>query len=258
MCDADPMDTVLDEPVADDQYLYVATHDWSSAHVGTRWRDYRYRGESWRRDWIPGDRRRDWLAEREPTGRRVWLSGSEKRAVAAGFAEFVRDRPADSRRVPGGGFFGADGWWQVPTADFLAALPRDPDELYRRLCTDSPAERRGYVGPLVYGVDVLRTGLVPADLRAALYQALRLLPGLTVVADTVNPDGAPAIALCLDHTPWRTEVFVDPVTGHYIGERQTCVARVRDCRAGWVLRSAAVTRAVVERIGVRRGGDTTG
>ncbi|HEX4722383.1 MAG TPA: CU044_5270 family protein [Pseudonocardiaceae bacterium] len=260
----DPSDAVLDEHVADDEYLLLQTHGWSAGHVGTRWREFLFRTESWRREWIPGDRSRDWLSEHEPTGARQWLAGSEKQAIAAGFADFVAPRPGELRRAAHGEYHGPiEGSWQTPTLEFLASLPRDPGALYRQLCADSPSGRAGYVGPFVYAVDALRGGLVPADLRAALYRALRSVPGLRVVPDVTNPDGAPAIALLLDHSPRRTEVFVDPATGHFAGERDTCIADVRRgarfmFRAGWVLGSSSVTRAVVDGIGVRRGGATIG
>ncbi len=70
----------------------------------------------------------------------------------------------------------ASGCWQVPTADFLAALPRDARQLYDRLRADSPADRHRYTGVLTYAIDALQTGLVPADLRAAVYRALLLRP----------------------------------------------------------------------------------
>lgn len=260
----DPSDAAVDEQVADDEYLLLESHGWGAGHVGTRLRQFLYLTESWHREWIPGDRGREWVREYEPTGARKWLAGSEKRAIAHGFAEFVQPRAAQRRSAPNGEYYAPiQGSWQTPTPAFLAALPRDPDELYRRLCADSPAGRAGYVGPFVYAVDALRTGLVPADLRVALYRALRSVPGLAVVPDTANPDGAPAIALRLDHSPRRTEIFVDPATGHYIGARDTCIANVRyglrfAMRAGWVLGFSSVTRAVVDGVGVRRGGATIG
>lgn len=255
----DPPDAAVDEQVADDEYLLLESHGWGASHVGTRLRQYLYLTESWNRQWIPGDRGRDWVREYEPTGARKWLAGSEKSAIANGFAESVVPRSAQRRSAANGAYYGPiQGSWQTPTPEFFAALPRDPDELYRRLYADSPAGRAGYVGPFVYAVDALRTGLVPADLRVALYRALRSVPGLTVVADTANPDGAPAVALRLDHSPRRTEVFVDPATGHYIGSRDTCIANVRyglrlAMKAGWVLGSSSVTRAVVDAVDVRRG-----
>lgn len=146
--------------------------------------------------------------------------------------------------------------WQIPTPDFLAALPRDPRQLYERLCVDSPpSDWPGYVGPLVYGLDALRTGRIPADLRAALYQALLLLPGITITKTATNSDGATAVMLLLDHKPERTEVFLDPDTGHFTGERRTLITSsfrgpFRGLKAGTVLRSSAVTMAVVDEIGV--------
>ena len=64
--------------------------------------------------------------------------------------------------------------WQVPTPAWLAALPRDTDALRARMYADAAGH-----GPstdaevLVIAADVMRSGLVPADLRAAVFRVLR-------------------------------------------------------------------------------------
>jgi len=40
---------------------------------------------------------------------------------------------------------------------------------------------------IVYVADVLRSGLVPADLRAALFQVLKAVPGVDVSETRVSP-----------------------------------------------------------------------
>jgi RNA polymerase sigma-70 factor (ECF subfamily) len=42
--------------------------------------------------------------------------------------------------------------------------------------------------------DLLRTGLVPADLRASLYKAAALIPGVTITDTQATLDGRTGIA----------------------------------------------------------------
>jgi hypothetical protein len=99
--------------------------------------------------------------------------------------------------------------WQIPNPHFMGGLPHDPGQLYARLRADSPDDRPGYVRPFAYAADALRSGRVPADLRAALYRALLLLPGIKIT-EAPDQDGAPRIALAIDDGARRNEIFIDP------------------------------------------------
>ncbi|MGH3436956.1 MAG: hypothetical protein ACRDRN_10880 [Sciscionella sp.] len=110
--------------------------------------------------------------------------------------------------------------------------------------------RAGYVGPWVYALDALRTGLVPADLRKGLYRALQQLPGVRPAASATNLEGAPALALVLELSPIRQEMLTDPRTGHYIGERQTEAGSHLALRhEPMPITDRAVRRAIVDHIG---------
>lgn len=111
---------------------------------------YAYPAEHVLQLWVPADPARDWLLDRRTTGARVWLSGTEEQAAADGFGTEAH---------------WPTGRWQTPNTEFLAGVTRDPRLLYERLRRDSP-ERSGYHGPFTYAADVLRSGLVPPDLRA--------------------------------------------------------------------------------------------
>ena len=50
----------------------------------------------------------------------------------------------------------------------------------------------------------LRSGLVPADLRAALYAALTALPAVKVDGHATDCEGNPRLALVHDDGPTRT------------------------------------------------------
>lgn len=249
---------VIDEPIEPGQYRYLATRAWWMASFGSRRRSYAYLAEHLMREWIPADARDDWLLERENTGRRQWVLGTAEQAIADGF-EVVDSWPTGRWRAPYGNYYARDqhsttdaepGWWQLPTADFLAGLPRDPERLLQRLKADGREDRPGYTGALVYALDALRTGLIPADLRAALYQALLKLPGMAAVDGATNLDGSAAVALVHNDGTLRTEAFIDPTNGHFIGERDTVTGRGH-LPSGTVTASTAVHRVTVDTVGAR-------
>ncbi len=248
----------IDEHLGSEQFRYVATRAWWMAHFGTATRQYTYLAENLSQMWVPSDQGRDWLLDRQLTGRRTWLQGSHEQAVFDGFD--VRDKwPTGEWMAPYGAFFAADegrepcvrrGTWQAPTPGFLAELPRDPQELYEQLEEASPSDRPGYTGVLVYALDLLRTALVPADLRETLYRALLVLPGMTIIEDAENMDERASVALSRDDGIRRTEIFLDPKTAQFIGERNTLTCEdVHGLSAGTVTKCTSVSTAVVDMIG---------
>jgi hypothetical protein len=113
----------------------------------------------------------------------------QRRGGAGAAAEgALSPRSVELRRAKDGAFYGpVQGTWQTPTRQFLAGLPHDPDGLLRRIYRDSKGQ-----GPskhdeaLVYIADVLRSGIIPADLRAALFRAAIRIPGMGVVEGRAN------------------------------------------------------------------------
>lgn len=111
--------------------------------------------------------------------------------------------------------------WQEPTPAFLESLPRDVDALRERLYDDT--EGRGvahgrHASVHTYVQDVLRSGLVPADLRAALYEVLISVPGTDVVSDHVV-DGRDVVAIGVTGEQGLSDyLLIDPETGAVVGE----------------------------------------
>ena len=232
------------------RFRYVGTRAWWMARFGRGRRRYAYLAENVLQQWIPGDPAADWLLDRRLTGRRTWLQGDAERAVADGF-EVVDRWPTGRWRAAGGNFFGDDpgeGSWQLPTPEFLATLPRDPQRLLARLRADSPGERAGYHGPLTYAVDLLRTGLVPPDLREGLYGALRAAGATDGVVDL---NGRRGRARARDDGRARTEGRVDPADGEFLGERQilTRVDADLGLPSGTVVLNTTVRTAQVGALG---------
>ncbi|HOQ54142.1 MAG TPA: CU044_5270 family protein [Micropruina sp.] len=113
-------------------------------------------------------------------------------------------------------------WWSEPSPSWLAALPRDTTALRERLYTDT----RGHgTNPddeaFVYVADVLRSGVVPADLRSALYSVLKTIPGTVVVDRQVTlEDGRSGVAIGRnDIFGTHNEFVIAPGTGEVIGDR---------------------------------------
>jgi hypothetical protein len=242
-----------DPAVGPGQYLYVATHAWWRADAMR----FSYLGENLIETWIPSDRTQEWLERRTVTGRRQWLAGNEKDARAAGVLEEPGWPEGDTRARCGdfdgssghpraGSCAGHGGGWQNPTPAFLAGLPRDPAVLYARLRADTKGHGRDPDAEvLVYVTDALRTGQVPADVRAALYRALTRLPGLKVVDHRANLDGRQGVALGTgDGGGGTQQIIIDPATGQFIGERSVdSHGRPEDI--------TSVTTSVATAIGVR-------
>ena len=186
-----------------------------------------------------------------------WLTGSAQEAKDEGF-DLVDAVPTGRFRAAHGDFYAAlddlaprrrPGSWHAPTAEFLARLPRDPEALLARLRADGP-EGRTASQPFARAVGALRSGLVPADLRAALYTALVELPAVSMDANAADLDGNPRVAFVHDDGPTRTELLVHPDDGSFAGECDTLRTASRlGLAVGTVVLCTTVAGAVVDTLG---------
>jgi hypothetical protein len=140
--------------------------------------------------------------------------------------------------------------WQVPSLDFLAGLPRDPEALLDRIYKDSQGQGstpddQAFV---VIG-DLLSSNIVPADLRAALFKAARLIPGVDVSDSAAVLDHRVGVAIGSENKVRgeRTELVFDPGTGQLIGQRVVQTRSEGGIPAGTVIFSSADTREVVDK-----------
>ena len=139
------------------------------------------------------------------------------------------------------------GTWQQPNPAWLAALPRDTRDLRDRLYDDTSGHGLSHDGEvLVYVADVLRSGTVPADLRAALFRVLETVPGVDIVKR--HEDGLISIGRLEDKDGQRQEIVIDPATGDYVGERTLQVRALDGVPAGTVIGEVTVSRTLVDSV----------
>lgn len=263
-----------DRPLRPDQYTYVETHAWWLGSFGR----HNHLSEQRLRTWVPARPEREWLLDREFTGKQTWLTGSADEAHDDGFdlrdigpvgrfraryGEFDtgHSEPLDGDphdpHDPHAPLFDVGcaptrprrrGSWQSPTPEFMAELPRDPSELLGRLREENPGS---WFGPFAAAVTVLRSSLARADLRRALYRAVTGLPAVSVAAGVRNVDGHECIAIVHDTGRTRTELMIAPDGGGFAGERDTLRmdSRCGGLKAGTVISSTAVHTAVVDVLG---------
>lgn len=240
-----------DPVVAPGQYKYLQTHAWWAGIDGNTVRLI----ENQETVWVPADPSDPaamWMLQRGPTGQVQWISGDP--SDASGLSDPMDIYPTMNVQAACGDFYGSGGCdrigsWQDPTPAFLLALPRDPTALLERLRTDAPNNGRGDIELLVYAADLLRSGLVPADLRAALYRALATLPDIDMVDRAVTLDGQAGVALGMQDGQIRQDIIIDAATGAFIGEREVALENLDEIPAGAVMSSTSLTTAVVDTLG---------
>lgn len=118
------------------------------------------------------------------------------------------------------------GHWGSPTPEFIAGLTRDPEQLLaeiRQYAGDAGPSPDG--GALVVVGGILRSGIVPGDVRAALFEAAALIPGVELVDDQANLNGQTGVAVGRyePNNGTRQEIIFDPDTGMVIGQRDVLV-----------------------------------
>jgi hypothetical protein len=247
----------VDEPLGPGEYRYIATHAWWMATMD----EYSYLAENVLETWVPADRTQEWLLRRDVTGARMWVSGTEEEARADGLPIDEPSWPEGEWRAPCGDFYAAEagdepcrgeGGWQRPTPEFLAAIPTDTERLYDRLRRDTAGRGSDEnLEMVVYVADALRTGLVPAELRAAMYRVLAKVPGIQITEQVANLDGRRGTAYGISAGGHRHDIIVDPASGQFIGERQIAEEGRDDLPDGTVTSSTSVTMSVVPAMGAR-------
>jgi hypothetical protein len=135
----------------------------------------------------------------------------------------------------------------LPTPDWLASLPTDGATLLRHFRDRNPADPKRTQDQLVFIAIqdfLLYAGpIMPPGLRAGLYRALALMPGVSRVPGQVDLAGRRGIGIGHDDLTTRNEIILDPQTFSVIGQR---VVRLG---GGRVLQWSTVDYAIVDELG---------
>lgn len=201
--------------------------------------------------YIPADHAAEWIWNREPRIPTTFFS-EEAKAEATKYQQSQTGDPirmGELLRAPGGNFYGEQRllFAGMPLFDGVKTLPRDPqallDTIRQRGKPDRPEAET-----LEAIAEALKTGVVPADLRAALYKAAALIPGVTVVERQANFDGKTGTAIGIEHPnrEVRTDIIIDPSTGLLIGERAVTLKATTDFPAGTATSWTSVQTSVVD------------
>lgn len=207
----------------------------------------------------PADPSDDWVWVRGPESIAATF-GPESEEIANEWWEGVSSSDAfeagDLLRAPGGAFYGGSSG--AGFAD-LNELPRDPyrllNHIYRVTLGAGPSPD---TEALVYIADRLRIGTVPADLRAAMYKAAAMIPGVTFVSDQATLQGRTGVAIGRVEDAWgtRVDIIIDPDTGAFIGDREVLLRDQDGIPAGTAVKWTTVTSSVVDE--APKGGSVCG
>lgn len=131
-----------------------------------------------------------------------------------------------------------------------SAMPRDPAALLAYLSEFRYQAGSSDENVFAHVVDLLRAGNVKSDLRAALYRALALMPGVVVTEQQATLDARTGIAIGLqgDVGDTRQEIIIDPTSGEYIGVRLVTINGFGEIPPGTALEATALSTTVVNSV----------
>jgi hypothetical protein len=253
-----------DPTLLPDQYLEVSTTAvWgASSNIDESQRLVTWLTITDEQLYIPADRDDDWVWVRGLAKPYATFGADSKKVADRQWASISAEHGADYTeriRAPRGEFFGSPPGFI--TTDQMAGLPRDPYLLLNHIYWSTIGQGPSPDGEaLVWIADLLRTGAVPADLRAALYKAAAMIPGVEVTDNQATLDGTTGIAIgrLEDTSGVRQDIIIDPETGRLIGERSVSTKGDRDASipAGTATSWTAVHTTVVDS--APRGGTPNG
>ncbi|PQZ93668.1 hypothetical protein CQ018_08385 [Arthrobacter sp. MYb227] len=195
--------------------------------------------------YVPANRDQEWVWER--SGRvPTTFFGDKSKEVAYQQAK-EQGESAQYLSAVNGAFY--DSPSTFPSTKELAAYPRDPRMLLNKIYLENIGSGQSIDGQaLVFIADLLRTGLVPADLRSALYKAAAMIPGVVVTENQATLDDQQGISIGRVETVsnFRQDIIIDPETGQLIGERQVTLEPLGSVPAGSTIGWTTIRTTVVD------------
>lgn len=207
-----------DVPLAPGQFRYFRME---TVRLGSTER-CQYRERDVDEVWIPHNQEAEWLMKRD-RGRIEWLNCEDPNAgtlprkhqeeYRAKYGTFVTDGGANPPSEP--------GWYNL-TPQFLASLPRDPQALYALIQQEYAKTAEPSKAYFQHATYLLQSAALPADLRATLYRAMALIPGVEITEEFATVDGRKGTAIGLSmgsKRDIRDEMVINPADGTLIGRR---------------------------------------
>ncbi|MFK0008475.1 CU044_5270 family protein [Paenarthrobacter sp. NPDC090520] len=204
--------------------------------------------------YIPGDLSGEWVWNREPRVPATFF-GEESKAEAERLMEAMKTENSGPQlegilRGKGGDFYGSpQRILDMPLPEAVKTLPREPqallDLIYLKTKGKGPSAEKEALTTIASS---LRTGVIPADLRAAMYKAAALIPGVVVADKQATLDGRQGIALGVAWAggKFREDIIIDPATGLLIGERTVYLVAESGIPANTASSWTAVRTSVVD------------
>lgn len=248
-----------DQPLKPGQYRYVATHSYDSVSQQLDPSGgYSYLVERRQEVWIPADPAQQWVMRRStPPTSPKWLGGSIPESQASPPTPTKTD--SGEWRADCGAFFPSlDGKrpCEDPTdsssAAFYQQVPRDPAQLVEFMAAQTRGHGSTPLAEFRYATNVLLDGVMPAELRAAWYRAMAMIPGVAITADQATVDGRVGVAIGLSDAEEHDDVIIDGGSGEFLGLRQLVGEHSQDfpwLRPGTLVESSSVSTKIVNGVG---------
>jgi hypothetical protein len=195
--------------------------------------------------YVPANRQDEWVMSR--SGRiPTTFFDPEAKKFAMDQAKDMGDT-SELLRANNGAFY--DSPSSLPDTQELASYSRDPRMLLNGIYVKTLGAGQSIDGEaLVFIADLLRTGVVPADLRAALFKAAALIPGVAVTDNQATLDGQTGVGIgrLEDVSHIRQDIIIDPGTGQLIGERSVLTEASGSVPAGTAIGWTTIHTSVVD------------
>jgi len=146
-----------------------------------------------------------------------------------------------------------------PTPAYLRSLPTEPGKLLATLRSSMPGGKPDPTGQesaqhlflAVAGLVGRADAILSPRLRAALYRALALLPGVSRIAGQADLAGRRGVAIAHTDQGVRSELLIDPASSRALGTRLVLVSpsKTNTQPAGTILEVSTTDQRVVSAVG---------
>ncbi|NEN07809.1 hypothetical protein G3T36_18290 [Diaminobutyricibacter tongyongensis] len=194
--------------------------------------------------YMPSDKNDRWVRGHQ------WLAPGKAYGNAKDFIDQVWKDPHHGDlhlyQAAGGDFGGKSPNYSTE----IATMPRESGPLLTYLYQHAEGSASKDEAAFTHVQNLLTTGLVPADLRSAMYDALAEIPGVYLADGQANLDGKRGVAISRKESsrPFAQQIIIDPGTGLLIGVRELSTQQWGPVPAGSIVDWTAVEASVVDKL----------